>query len=201
MEQRDEAGHVVALEGGEVAVEQRGLVGRYRVRAGGVGERGQGGAGALQRTVDRRHAGAEEAGHLRCLPAQHLAEDEDRALPCGQVLQRGDEREAHGVPGHRDLGRVAVFGQDPRVRDRRDPQVLGQHLADVRGIRRRGRPHFHRAGAALAAPEHVQAHVGGDAVQPRAHARPAFERPEERQARSIVSWTASSASKPEPSIR
>ena len=48
---------------------------------------------------------------------------------------------------------------------------------------------------------HVDADVGGDAVEPRAHARAALEAVGARQARSIVSWTASSASNPEPSIR
>ena len=53
------------------------------------------------------------------------------------------------------------------------------HVADSigggSGGRRAGGPEVHRASAALALGEHVQAHVGGDAVQPRAQRRAALE--------------------------
>ena len=49
----------------------------------------------------------------------------------------------------------------------------GSCSPELRRVRRPRRPQLHRPGPALAAPEHVQAHVGGDAVQPRPHARSA----------------------------
>ncbi len=51
----------------------------------------------------------------------------------GQVLQRGDEREPHRLPRHRDLGRVPGLGQHPLVHHRLQPGVLAAR-ADQRGL-------------------------------------------------------------------
>ena len=90
------------------------------------------------------------------------------------MLEGGDEGQADRLPGHGQLLGVALGGQDPVVGDRRDPEVLGQLRADVPvgGV---GRAHVHRPGPALAAPEHVEADVGGDPVQPGPHRRAALE--------------------------
>ena len=108
------------------------------------------------------------------LPAEHFAQDQHRPLPGGQVLQGGDERQPDGVPLRRELGRITVAGQHPGVGDGLHPRVLGQHRADRR-LRGRARPQVHRPGPALAAAQHVQADVGGDAVEPRARGRPSLE--------------------------
>ena len=79
------------------------------------------------------------------------------------------------VPGHRDLGRVAVLGHDLGVGDRGDPDVVRVPVAEQRLDRRRGRPEVDRQRPPLPPAQHVQADVGGDPVQPGAHARPALE--------------------------
>ena len=75
---------------------------------------------ALQRAVDGGDARLEQLRDLARLPAQHLAEDQDRALARRQVLQRGDEREPD---------RLARDGLLGGVRDRLDPRHLGQDVA------------------------------------------------------------------------
>src|SRR5438067_2489862 len=51
----------------------------------------------LQAAVDRGNRRSEQIGHLACLPAQYLAQDEHRALPRRQMLQGSDERQADRV--------------------------------------------------------------------------------------------------------
>ena len=63
---------------------------------------------------------------------------------------------------------------DASVRDRLDPGDLGKRRSERRGRRLRGRE-VHRARPALAPVQHVEAHVGGDPVQPRTHRRPTLE--------------------------
>ncbi len=133
---------------------------------------GQGGPGPLQGAVDRGHAGVEQLGDLGGLPAQHLAQDQHGPLAGREVLQGGHEGQPDGLAGRGQIRRVGVDAQDPVVGDRRHPQVLRQHGAEVGGVRRRRGPEVDGPGPALPAPEHVQAHVGGDAVQPRAESRP-----------------------------
>ena len=103
--------HVVALEGVDVAGEQRLVLGVD----GGVElvdrRASQRGPRPLERAVDRRHAGVEQLGDLGGLPLEHLAEDEHGALPGGQVLQGGDEGQADRLAGGGDVGRVAVDGR------------------------------------------------------------------------------------------
>ena len=131
--------------------------------------------GPLQRAVHRHHGGVQQIGHLGGLPAEHLAQNQDRALPGRQMLQRGDERQPDGVVQDHLTSRVGVRGGHRRVTgDRLDPGGLRQG-----GYRGRGRGHrrgqVHRQRAALPTAQHVQADVGGDAVQPGAHRGTALE--------------------------
>ena len=119
VQQRDERVHVVVLEGRDVAVEQlrarrpSSVAGVSSVVGCAVGDRRP---RALQRAVDRRDARVEQLGGLGGAPAQHLAQDEHRALAGGQVLQRGDERQAQRLLRLRELGRVAVAAAAARGR-------------------------------------------------------------------------------------
>ena len=53
--------------------------------------------------------------------------------------------------------------------------MLGEHVRERLLDRLDGRAEVHRRGAPLAAPQHVEAHVGGDAVEPRPQGGPALE--------------------------
>ena len=152
----------------------------------------KGGAGPLQRAVDGRHARFEELGDLGRLPTQDLAQDQDCSLPRRQMLQRGHERQANGLASCRDLARVILGGEHPLVGDGRHPGVLGQHLPEEVLLGRRRRTQLHGPGSPLTTPQHVETHVGGDAVQPRPHARASLEgvggapRPYERLLHGVV---------------
>ena len=124
--ERGERVHVVALEGVDVARQERSLllVHRFRrLRAIRVG-RGERRPSALEGAVDRCDRRVEQLRDLVRLPAQHLAQDEHRALLRRQVLERGHEREADRLPRHGHLGRVAAVGHDPTVGHRLDPGGL-----------------------------------------------------------------------------
>ena len=79
--------------------------------------------GALERAVHRGDARLEQLRDLGGLPAEHLAQDQHRALAGRKMLQRGHEREPDRL-GTR-LGRSR-----PRrvVRQRLDPRDLGQRV-------------------------------------------------------------------------
>jgi hypothetical protein len=175
VEERHERGDVVALEGVDVAGEEGPVLG---VEAGGgrgaLVTGGEGGPGPLEHAVHRGHAGAEQLGHLAGLPAQDLPQDEHRPLAGGQVLEGGDEGQADALARRRHLGRIAVLGHDAGVGDGRDPRLLGPG-GPGEGTGAARRAEVHGQGPALAASEHVEADVGGDAVDPRAHGRPALE--------------------------
>src|SRR5688572_9715501 len=175
VDERGQSAHVVCLERRDVALEKLGIggldggSGRRLRRVARLERR----AGSLQRTVDRGDARLEKLGDLDRLPAEHLAEDEHRALPWRQLLERGDEGEPHGLAGADDLGRIAGLGYDAAVRHRLDPELVGR--AQVLENRRAGRPEIHGARAALPALEHVEAHVRRDPVQPRTKSGAALE--------------------------
>ena len=127
------------------------------------------------------------------LPAQDLAQDQHRPLAGRQVLQRGDEGEPDRLAGDGQVGRVAVARPATRPSGIGcDPGGLGQRRPERRRRRLGGRPEVHRAGAALPPVQHVEAHVGRDAVQPRADRRPALEaveappRPHQRLLHGVV---------------
>ncbi len=129
---------------------------------------------ALDRAVHRGDARVEQLGHLGRLPLQHVTEHQHGPLPSGQVLQRGDERQADRLTRLHDLGGIAC-GQDPVVGDRQDPGGLRKRLAEVLDRRRLRRPQVHRAGPPFLARQHVEADVRRDPVEPRAEARATFE--------------------------
>ena len=175
MEERHERRDVVALEGVDVAGQEVLLLGVDRGRSVGVEVDGrERGPRALERAVDRGDARVEQLGHLGGLPAQHLAQDQHGALAGRQVLQRGDERQADRVSRGGQFGRVAVGRQHPGVGHGQDPRVLGQ-AGRQRSVGARRRPQVHRPGPALRSPQHVEAHVGGDAIEPRPQRGAAFE--------------------------
>ena len=96
---------------------------------------------------------------------QDLAQDEHGTLARRQLLQRRDEREPQRVARLGDLGGVGLGSEQARVRDRLDPRVLGQAVAERRvGAGRR--PEVHRLSAPLRPLQHVEADVAGDPVQP-----------------------------------
>ena len=109
-------------------------------------------AGALQRAVHRGDAGVERVRGLLCREAQHLAQDQHRALVRRQQLQGGDEGELHGlallVAGVR--GGVAVLDAEGLVREGLDPDRLHQRLADA-AVRVGRRARSRSAGSAWAA--------------------------------------------------
>jgi hypothetical protein len=130
----------------------------------GVGQvRLHGGPGPLQGAVGRGDAGAERRGGLAGRPAEDVAGDQRRALSRRQDLERGQERQRDGLPrdGYRLGLLVTRRGRlEQQVRVGLQPRHLGKRV-------RRGPPG--------AVPEHVQADVGGDPVQPGAELRSAVE--------------------------
>ena len=123
------------------------------------------GARPLERAVHRGDARVEQLGDLAGLPAEHLAQDEDRALLRRQALERRHEGKSDGFARDGDLGRIAAGRDRDGIGDRLDPERFLE-----RGPERRlgdgRRAHVHRSGAPLAAIEHVEADVRRDPVQP-----------------------------------
>src|SRR2546426_485432 len=125
---------------------------------------------ALQRAVDASDAHLEELGHLGGFPAHDLAEDERGPLLCRQVLERRDEREAHGLLCDRPILRIRIGGHE-RVGDRLDPGDFGESL-EVRFDRLARGAEVHRARTVLLRAEDVEADIGRDAVEQRAYSGP-----------------------------
>jgi hypothetical protein len=90
------------------------------------------------------------------------------------MLEGGDERQADRVSCLGDLRGVTLGGTDPGVGDGLDPGRLGQPGRERRVGGRRW-PEVHRTGASLGTAEHVEAHVGRDAVHPGSQAGSALE--------------------------
>jgi hypothetical protein len=176
VEQRRQRVHVVALERVHVASQQRLLLLVHLLERGGVIDLAclQPGARSLQGAVDRLNRGLEQLRHLRCLPAEDLAEEQHRALAGREALQRGDERQADRLTGFDLLRRVGCCGDDVAVGDGLDPGDLRQR-GRKRCVRRLGRTEVHGPGPALPCGEHIETHVRGDAVQPGAQRGAALE--------------------------
>ena len=175
-DERHERLDVVRLERLDVPAEQRLLLGIDPGGVDGLGiDLGHGGSGPLERAVDRGDRGVQQFGDLDRLPTQHLPQDQHGALAGRQVLERGDEGQADRLAGLGELGGVRDRRKHPGIGDGLNPGVLGQHGAERRS--RAGRSfELHRPGPPLSAPEHVEAHVGGDPVQPRPDRGPSLER-------------------------
>ena len=200
VDERRERLHVVALERVDIALEQ------IRVRSvdGGAAVVGLTFAllerrpRALERAVHRRDTGLEELRDLGRLPAQHLAEDENRALPRRQMLERRDESEANRLP------RLDHVAGSPSGTTR--PSGIGSiHVtrAASRGSRRpaRGTARDPWAARAASAPRACR---NTRSWRCRYSQERSAERPSNfsyaRHARMNVSCTASSASS-DPSMR
>ena len=119
----------------------------------------------------------------------------------GQVLEGGDEGQADRLPSGGHVGRVAVGGDDPLVGDGLHPRVLGLRVAEhgvgdvVDGPISMGRAR--RWGLRCMSTQTLLAMRYSHDRSDERPSKPSID----RQARTIVSWTASSASEPEPSIR
>ena len=156
-------------------------------------------AGPLNRAVHRRGRHLERLRRLRSGPAEHFHQQQHRALARWQMLHRRHEREANALAQYRQFVRVGVGGQRPRIGHGLQPVRARQGLERI--VDRFERTVFNRPRAfdrddsasrqTLVAMRY--SHVRSD------------ERSSNRsaccQARTIVSCTASSASKAEPSMR
>ena len=175
-EQLGQLVQVVVLEGRDVLGQQlgglRGLRRQRAVIAAGL-DLVELRPGSLQQAVDRGRGRSDRLGHFGGLPLQDLAEHQHRTLPWGQVLQSGDERQAHrfsGLGDHRGIRRILPG----RIRQWLQPGDL-VILGDLAGGIRRGGAQASGQRPALAAFQGRQAGVGGDPVQPRPHRRFALE--------------------------
>jgi hypothetical protein len=133
--------------------------------------------GPLQRAVHGGDARVERLRRLLRREAEHLAQDERRALVRGEVLERGDERQLHAlaqlVAG---LGRgVAVLEAEPLIREGLHPGRLDRRHPDALVVRVERGAVVEREHPLRAAIDQVQAGVGGDRVEPGAKRAPALE--------------------------
>ena len=107
----------------------------------------------------------EQLCDFRGLPPQDLAQDQRCALARREVLEGRYEREADRVLGDGGVGGVGQWFEPGRF-------GFGVEVLFYWCLRR---AQVHRARAALRALQHVQADIGGDAVEPRAQGRALFE--------------------------
>jgi hypothetical protein len=152
---------------------------RPPVRLGGLGKRIFGGertrelgAGPPQAAVHRRGRRAQQLRHLRGRPLQHVPQDQHRALPGTQVLQRRDQGQPDPRPRHGHGGRILLLSGHQRVGKRLQPRHLRRgHQRRLRVATRCAQARRQRPPAA--ALDRGQARVGGDPVQPGPHRRTA----------------------------
>jgi hypothetical protein len=111
--------------------------------------------GPLEGAVGGGDAGVEQRRGLGRRPAQHVPQDQRRPLPGRQDLQGDQERQLDRLPAD-DLLVGRVVGRDDLVEQPVRVGLQPRH-PDARPLP--GRPPG-------TAPQHVEAHVGGDAVQP-----------------------------------
>ena len=185
-----------ALMGVDEAIEQVSLVGtglgrRPLVAVGGQ-VLGHGGPGPLEGAVGCRHAGVQGDGRLGRRSPEHVSQDERGALRGGSTCSAA--RKASSIVSRRHHLGVGLIGSGPELVE----QVVGVGLEPGH---LRERVQLDSPPTALA--ELVEAHVGGDAVEPRPGRVPSTSSKvsRARQARRKVSCTASSASSNDASIR
>ena len=160
-----------------------GAAARRRPQRAPRGRRRGASPASLQSAADGGCAGLEQRGDLVGLPAKDVVQDHGDALGWRETSQSDDKGEADVVAPFGELG-----GTVPR-------------RCDTCGGVRRPRPEIDGDGVAAPAAQRVEADIGGDVVQPRAQAASALEPVTSPPRAIIVSWTASSASADEPSIR
>ena len=149
--------------------------GRLGDLVGAQGQFPQPGPGPLQRALDRRRRGTEDARDLGGGKRQHVPEDQHGPLLRRKVLQAGHERQPQRL-ARRDDGRgISRVRGNHRVRHRLQPAHLGPGCFQVPigiGFRVAQARGHHPA----AAPGQLgQAGIGGDLVQPGPHRGPALE--------------------------
>src|SRR5207249_6279853 len=103
-----------------------------------------------------------------------LAQDQHGTLSWREVLECGDEGKPNRLTRHGHLCWISVGRDDKVVRYRLDPGHLGQRV-EVGFDRLLRGPKIYRTRAPLFPVQHVEGHVGGDAVEPRSQCRPALE--------------------------
>lgn len=126
---------------------------------------------SLEGAVRRRHRQAEGRGRLGRGPAEHVAQHDHRPLAGRQHLQGGQVRELDRLAlERRCLGPGAAGLQvvEQPVGIRLHPRHGGQRRWARAGCVGLGAGGGHQPRPAALGPQEVQAHVGGDAVQPRA---------------------------------
>ena len=173
MEERDQLVHVVAQERVYVALDELRL--RFGERLSGIGyvAAPEGGARALQRAVHGGDGGVEAFGNFRRGPAEDLREEERRALLRREVLQRCYECEMDTLPQDHELGGVGIHRQRARIGHWLEPVGARQDRERVLDGTRRGG--LHRARPPRPLGEQIEAHVGGDPVEPGAQRRAPVE--------------------------
>ena len=131
---------------------------------------------ALQRAGDGGRGGVERLRDLGGREAEHVAQDQRRALARGQVLERRDERQLDAL-----ALLVPSLRPDPPVRDPRhpvgqrlEPDRLGQRRAG-QAVRLRRRPVVDRQHPLRPPLDHPQAAVRRDPVQPAPQRAAALE--------------------------
>ena len=108
------------------------------------------------------------------MPAQHLAQDQDRPLTGRKCLQGSNECQPNRLGEYGPLGRIAIRRCDVGICHRLDPHHLGKGISRRSGGRDRHRQ-IHRQCPAFPAAKGIEAHVGRDPVEPRPDGRPALE--------------------------
>ena len=134
-------------------------------------------ASALEGAVHGGDRGVERLGHLARGEAEHLAQDQSRALVGGQVLERRHERQLDALAqlvARLGAGR-AVLEAEALVRIGIHPDRLGRRQSES-VVRVGGRAVVEREHPLLGPPrDQVEAAVGGDRVEPRAERAAALE--------------------------
>ena len=129
--------------------------------------------GPLQGAVGRGDAAVEQRRGLPGGPAEHVAQDQHRPLPGRQALDRGEEGQFDGLPGHRRGLRLRLGLLVQAVRERLQPGEAG---VDGPCLVRPRRPlHLVREHPPRPSVQGVQAGVRGYPVQPGAQRGLPFE--------------------------
>ena len=125
-QQLGQSAGVGVLDGRGEPVQQR-----PPVRLGGLGQLIFGGqrlrelgTGPPQAAVHRSRRRAQQIRHLSSRPLQHVPQDQHRALPGGQVLQRRDQGQPDTRPRHGHRSQIRALGGQQRVGKRLQPRHL-----------------------------------------------------------------------------